>query len=557
MLNSFLRGLKSRAFFQPMGLAALFFALLLVRRSAQLFHPQIWAEDGGQVILGFIQHGWRSFALPVNGYLNTSSKLIMGSSLMLSSLYCPLVSTLLVWLFIIGVCCAIALCPTWLPARPLIAIATLLVPCDPEVFGIPLYAFWWASLLLFLVVLWSEKSSDIKWRLTFVLVGGLSSPIIFLITPFLLIRSLVLTPKRRERVILAAAVICCFIQSLMLRKTDVRGITKLSSLRLILPKFLGSYIAGNIHHVSDKTLWFTAGIVLSLLLATLPFVARQLKYWFLLGLWLGAMFFSAARVDLNVIHPQLAGPRYFFFPFVLLSWFVISVLFECDSKPLQLACAALLTAALLNTLPVLSRKHSDFRWADHLVSSSHFDHYQLPFTSNGYNTWYLFLDRAESQKLQNWGLINAHSWPAPKKTFPYRIISVDANALATLSSVDKRLLSTSCIVDDSWRGKDYDRSKYPGLTVIGSVRTGDADQGTLTVRLHRGDRVLFRTGPAVAHQNISVRNVRGFFDYAPSAPDWILLEFSNDLLPDEFTVVFSDKSSSFGEWSAAALRSSP
>src|SRR5581483_6800341 len=145
MIHTLLRSLESRKFLHHTGLAVLFFGLLFLRRSAQLLHPQIWNEDGGQVISGFIQHGWKSFAIPVNGYLNTSSKIIMGSSLMLSSLYTPLISTLLAWIFIIGVCCAIALSPTWLRARPLIAIATLLVPCDPEVFGIPLYAFWWAS----------------------------------------------------------------------------------------------------------------------------------------------------------------------------------------------------------------------------------------------------------------------------------------------------------------------------------------------------------------------------------------------------------------------------
>lgn len=66
------------------------------------------------------------------------------------------------------------------------ATSALLVPTDREVFGVCLYTFWWTSFLLFLVVLWNERSQDIRWRLVSVLLGGLSSPVIFLITPFLL-----------------------------------------------------------------------------------------------------------------------------------------------------------------------------------------------------------------------------------------------------------------------------------------------------------------------------------------------------------------------------------
>jgi hypothetical protein len=73
--------------------------------------------------------------------------------------------------------------------------------------------------------------------------------------------------------------------------------------------------------------------------------------------------------------------------------------------------------------------------------------------------------------------------------------------------------------------------------------------------LHRGDRVLFRGAPTAAHQTISIQNTSRFLDYAPISPTWIILEFSNDLLPSEFTVVFSDKGS-VGEWSALAVRTS-
>jgi len=39
------------------------------------------------------------------------------------------------------------------------------------------------------------------------------------------------------------------------------------------------------------------------------------------------------------------------------------------------------------------------------------------------------------------------------------------------------------------------------------------------------------------------------------APDWVLLDFSHDVLPEEFAVKFSDKGAGWGEWSAIALKS--
>src|SRR5690348_7298014 len=121
MTIAYLRGgLQGRTYINRLCMLLVFLSLLYLRRSAQLLNPQIWSEDGEQIIPGFLNHGLASFAIPVNGYLITVSKLIMGLSLMMSSLLLPLISTLLTWLFIAGVCMAIAISPTWLSARMLI-----------------------------------------------------------------------------------------------------------------------------------------------------------------------------------------------------------------------------------------------------------------------------------------------------------------------------------------------------------------------------------------------------------------------------------------------------
>src|SRR5271165_3873326 len=90
------------------------FALLLyLRRSSQLLHPQVWDEDGTQVLTGLLDRGLRSLAFPVNGYLITVPKLIAVASLGISGWLFPWVGTAIAWIFVVSVCVAIAVSPTW------------------------------------------------------------------------------------------------------------------------------------------------------------------------------------------------------------------------------------------------------------------------------------------------------------------------------------------------------------------------------------------------------------------------------------------------------------
>lgn len=534
-----------------------FFLLLFLRRSAQLLHPQVWDEDGTQIIPGFLNHGLMSFGYPVNGYLVTVPKLIIGASMTVSSLFLPLVSTVVTWLFIVGVCVAIAVSPTWLKGRMLICLVTLLVPTDPEVFGIPLYSFWWASLLLFLVVLWDERSSDIGWRLIFVLIAGLSSPVIFLVTPFLAIRTLLFKPRVREAIVLSTAAACCVIQGIASHNSIqpmAHGAINAYNLRLIVPTFVGSYLVGDFPHTTEKLLWFSAGLLVAFLVGTTSFVIERPSYLFLLGLWIGAILLSTARVDLLSIHPRLGGPRYFFFPYVLLSWYLVSVLVEGSGSGIKWAAGALLLLSTLNTFHALSRSHYDFRWTDHVVSCSRFDHYAIPISFDGYKPWFLDLDRDHCELLQHWGLISSRRRLSEAKSYPYRIRTIDSKALNSEGLNEPGFVSASAVVEDHWKTTGDSKGSIPGFKIFDSVRIGEAGHETLTLRLRKGEKVLFRSGPEVGSQGVSIRGEGRFLQRLPPITDWIILDFSNNSLPDEFTVSFSDTSASSGEWSAVALR---
>src|SRR5690242_4808429 len=195
----------------------IFFLLLLLRSHMRLFHPQVWVEDaattyGGTDILDFVRYGTGAFLRPVNGYLVTLPKLISGTSLLISFSCYPLISTILAWLATLLILTFITSRKTQLRGGVCLGVLTLMVPSDPEVFGLPLYTLWWATLLLFAVLLWEANSSDLKWRLPAVLIGGLSSPVVVAIIPLFLLRTILYRRKLEEWTILSMGAVCAAVQ---------------------------------------------------------------------------------------------------------------------------------------------------------------------------------------------------------------------------------------------------------------------------------------------------------------------------------------------------------
>jgi len=67
-----------------MGLMALAFVLMVLRRPDIVTHAQPWAEDGKIWMAGIYNNGfWPPILLPQNGYYQTISRLVYGTSLAL------------------------------------------------------------------------------------------------------------------------------------------------------------------------------------------------------------------------------------------------------------------------------------------------------------------------------------------------------------------------------------------------------------------------------------------------------------------------------------------
>jgi hypothetical protein len=108
-----------------------------------------------------------------------------------------------------------------------------------------------------------------------------------------------------------------------------------------------------------------------------------------------------------------------------------------------------------------------------------------------------------------------------------------------------------------WSGTDSHRSHIAGMRVLGSYTQGDADVGTVTLRLKRGASLAYRSGPVIAQQRFAIDDGKRFSGTLPFSDQWSTLVFDNTDLPDEFTLTLTDNGAGWGEWSAIAIHDKP
>ena len=520
--------------------------LLASRRWAQWVRPQVWDEDGAN-LSNFIAHGWVGLFEPVNGYLIIVPKLISFAALQVSFLHYAAVSTVLAWFFIGCVAIAIWRSPTQLKSRLICAVVVFCVPCDPEVFGLPLYTFWWASLLLFLTVFWAEDDTRLTWRIVFLLLGGLSSPVIVLIGPLMAWRWF-RSRLRRDGLLLALVLIIVLIQLRFMLQVPSGGIMAIpSAVRHAVPIFFGGLVLGNWNWYSS-VLW-PAGLICVAVIIRSVWLGRNFTIASLLFLLAGTIAMSAVRVDVAAIHPTLAGPRYFFFPFILISWLLVQTLTLRGHRLLQWSAAGLLTASLVNAAPAWSRTHDDLAWSGHAAACTGFSEYVIPIQFDGHAAlaWELSLTGAQCHALLK------RSWIASDLPKPYLaalpFFITDAHQAAN------RYAGT--VMQDNLHGTDFYKSSFDGVTVLGSYVISDADQGQIKLKLRRGDRILFRTGPDSGGLSLAIDGRESSFAQSlPLATDWKELVFSNLDLPAEFAATVTDHGSLHGQWFAVGIGAS-
>jgi hypothetical protein len=558
-----------RAVGRRVGLAALVgFMLLLARAWPRARWPDVWGEDGTEFLRGYFEHGAAFVLEPVAGYLIIVPKLITLAAVRVGLSVYPEVSIALAWIATVAIACIVATATVLLRGGLLLAVACLLVPSDTEVFGLPLYVLWWTAIPLFLLVLWDPADSGWRYRAGLLVTGALSSPMGLAVLPLLWLRAWLLPARPIERRLALLATACVGVQLWMLlhsRDAVASGLERLhwSSLVAIPSKFVGAWAIGNLLPASAAP--FAPVALLGATLALVALVVAGLRAdprnpvtWGLVALWGLTVAMSVSRVVAAVLDPVTAGPRYFFFPFLLASWLLLLQLaLGSPAAWIRAASWGVLAIAAANAWPVLTRTHDTLNWRTNVGTCAQFDQHLLPVHRGGSATdvWFLKLSGEQCREA-----LSADLWARRHRlrSYPLQYAGEASSGVQA-----PRLAGTSALVrNDGWTGIDFESaftgrvSMGAGLRIFGSLRTGASDAGSITLRLRRGDQVWYRTEPVARLQRIAV-NVPGSHFESPPMPgtrDWVLLDFSNAALPDSFDVVFTDGGDGWGEWSAVALR---
>jgi uncharacterized membrane protein (UPF0136 family) len=340
---------------------------LILRRPSQFSNPYVWVEDGRDLLPHFVKYGWQTLFEPVAGYILIPNKLINAAAVSLSFRWLPEISLLLCVLFTLIVILVIALSPTRLRAPVLCAFAVLAVPTDPEVFTTSAYALWWGSLLAVMPIFWDEqRAPSLRCRLPLVVVGALSSPFIIFLAPLYLARAIWL--RRRSEWILAvvAGMLAVVQAALVVLNTVPSGKPyQLPGIPIVIGKFVGNYFWWSPDSASPA---LAAGIgCAALLVCAVYALAQRQRNGVVIALVAACLLLSivasTGRVTVDPLDPFNAGPRYFFYPYIFISWLLIQLMAEARGVA-RFLLIALLVAPLPHALQHGQRTHEHLDWRD-------------------------------------------------------------------------------------------------------------------------------------------------------------------------------------------------
>lgn len=352
---------------QHLKTASLLVAVIAVnfaRRPDQFLHPAVWVEEGSVLFRQYLNRGWASIFTPVNGYILAPSKIVTVLAYHTSFGQYPAASV--VWTLVVssGVALAILKAPTFIKYRWIAAISPFLVPIHPEVLTAASYVFWQTSFLAILSLLWKFEARHSLLRMSYTIIGGLSSPLIVVLAPAFVLRCIVARRKSEVLPAVAAATTAAMqLRALAAAKASSNDSlshslkTPLTFVRLVVEKFFGDFVLN-----LDNAVSLVLGIAIVTYMLFVTFKAAKERDWgiFLLSYTIAATLVSVARVDIRVIDAFGNAPRYFYMTFVTLSWFWLSQI--RSSQVQRLGAASLLVVASCNSSQQFVRRHDHLDW---------------------------------------------------------------------------------------------------------------------------------------------------------------------------------------------------
>jgi hypothetical protein len=332
------------------------------RRPEQLSRPYVWDEESW-IIEHFTASGWAGALKPVQGYLILPANVLVALATQISGVHLPALEYIFALLVFVGTVVMIVVPESrWggPSTRAAMAVTASLVPTNPEVFGVLLYSFWWTTLWPLIILGW--KRSLWALRAPLLAVAALSSPAAGSL--FVVFGIAYLRWRRLRDAIGAGILLAGFVVESVLALNSSRATTISSdaSPRKVAEQALrvGGFFETNWLAVGNPDrgfLAFTGLLFLTFLLVACVYLAAVAGRDEVLLLTLAAFAFTAVNslpVPL-ISDPVSKGQRYYFLPFVVFGWALLSIVRAANLPPLRIAAAVLLSVSFLNLATTFSR----------------------------------------------------------------------------------------------------------------------------------------------------------------------------------------------------------
>ncbi len=534
--------------------------LIFIRTKEKISYPGIWVEDSVH-LQDMVSEGFSSLLNPTSNFLHFGTRLLTAVVQIFTIEHYPTVSIWLTVLITSAICMGVRKLFGG-PQGLVGAIAIILVPSDPEVFGLPSYLFWFFGIYLIAFAISDyhrQAQKTFVFNLILLFVFGLSGPVGVLLLPIYALRLIQERGRQitnRSYYAFAVNAITSIVQISCYFSTQVHDDSlQFNSLKTLLwpIKAMGSYFVG----IQEPDLRLITGVgMISLLL--IPWLWRSrfsylsVSLSFLVVL---AAIQTSLRVNTEIIHPTIAAPRYFFIVFVLTGWIITFAIFELLKTLLirTIVFTFILFLFVVNVDDAIDRRVSDFHWRSYASSCQYFEALRAPVLFDGsyQESWTLDLNKDMCRPR----LLDFTPDSIPSMAFRY--IEMSNVELFSFEHANQPC-ADSIISRTNFVGSDYFQSEINGYQIIGSfISQNDTSPHSLILRIQKGNALLFRWGTGVG-QTLTMKNSEineRFVFHLPPTQDWVYLIFDNAALPDEFEISFSDDSDSWGAWSAVALRS--
>ena len=409
-----------------------FFAVAyFFRRPSDALYPAVWAEDGLTNIPQALSHQWGSLLMPVNGYLIVPSKFVTLVSMKISGMFYPEVAYCLTFSITIGVLLLLTSKYFTFKGKSYLPIIIALLPYDPEIFSTPLYIIWWTSLLSLIPIFIqassikeiSQLGSLTRTYLVAILCLSsaiLSSPFCIFLFPIMVFKALISRQKLDYILLTLWTLLCCYQLRFIISFPDSKASQSidLSIIHLLIPKVFGNFFFYR-SFLSEDTIWVYLVFLIFVaigVLATIKVLVRRDMNLFPISISFLMVFLAIVAPILRLgflPDPMTTGPRYFFFPYIFLSLFLISMAAHTHNLLLKVSCILILVSACTLTwnnhgFSKFYRINDPLDWRAELTACLHSpEPYELKIHSDGNlaNRWSREYTYEECDKIANSGIL--------------------------------------------------------------------------------------------------------------------------------------------------------